>query len=260
MDPHLETAAEAARRAGEIIVKKARRLSTVRVEEKGRNDFVSEVDRMAEQAIIATIRDAWPDHEILAEESGGSLEGRWTWIIDPLDGTTNFLHGYPAYAVSIGLAHEGSMHTGLVYNPIAPEMFWATRGQGARLYGMPITVSERSGLEDTLLGTGFPFKLQKHLDAYLDMFKAIFPRTRGIRRNGSAALDLANVAAGRLDGFWEMGLMPWDMAAGALLIEEAGGRVCDFEGGDDWLASGNIVAGSPAVCDEILELIAPHVP
>jgi myo-inositol-1(or 4)-monophosphatase len=259
MDPILETAMEAARRAGELIVRASRDMESVDVDEKGHNDFVSDVDRRAEEAIIATIHERFSGHAVHAEEGGQSGASAYTWIIDPLDGTTNFLHGYPQYAISIAVAHEGRIAHAVVYDPLSPEMFTASRGGGAHLYGMPLGVSTRTSLGSSLLGTGFPFKAQHHLDAYLSMFRTLFPRSRGIRRAGSAALDLAYVAAGRLDGFWEIGLEAWDIAAGSLLVEEAGGRVGDFSGGDGFLLTGNVVAGNPAIYGAILDSISPFV-
>jgi myo-inositol-1(or 4)-monophosphatase len=259
MDEMLETAAEAARRAGEVLVKAARNLDMLEVEAKGLNDFVSSADRDSERMITEIIRAIYPRHSILAEESGSVTGDGFEWIIDPLDGTTNFLHGYPAYGVSIALARDSVLEKAVVYNPVAPEMFTASRGSGAFLYGSALSVSGRSLLSDSLLGTGFPFKAQHHLDAYLATFRALFTRSRGVRRNGAACLDLASVASGRLDGFWEIGLAPWDMAAGALLVLEAGGRVSDLSGGDDYLLTGNIVAGTPAVWEQMLEAIRPHL-
>ncbi len=256
----LETAAEAARRAGDIIVKAARRLGEVGVASKGHNDFVSETDTQAEQEIIRILRSTYPSHSILAEESGALSGDGYEWIVDPLDGTTNFLHSYPCYAVSIALARDGVLERAVVYDPTRPEMFTAARDAGASLYGMGIEVSGRARLADSLLGTGFPFKCPEHLPAYMRTFEALLTASRGVRRTGAASLDLASVAAGRLDGFWEIGLRPWDMAAGALLVREAGGFVSDFSGGDDFLATGNIVAGTPAVWKQILETIGPLLP
>ena len=259
MHPMLNIAVRAARSAGNIIVRNLDRLDTLTVQTKDRNDFVSEVDRQAEQEIIGILRKAYPHHGVLAEESGEQNGNDYLWIIDPLDGTTNYLHGFPQFSVSIGLQHKGRLEQGVVYDPLRQELFTATRGAGAMLNDRRIRVTSRRSLDGALLGTGFPFKSQQHLDAYLDMFRALFPRTAGIRRPGSAALDLAYVAAGRLDGFWEIGLSIWDMAAGVLLIQEAGGLSSDFVGGHDYLKSGNLVAGNPKVFAEILKAIRPHV-
>lgn len=259
MQPMLNIAVRAARRAGNHIARSADNLDRLEVVTKAPNDFVSQVDRQAEQIIIDVLHDAYPSHAILAEESGGSGESDYQWVIDPLDGTTNFLHGFPQFAVSIALRHKGRLEQAVVYDPLRQELFTASRGAGATLNDRRIRVSQRRGLEGALLGTGFPFKQQQHLDAYLGTFRALFSMTAGIRRPGSAALDLAYVAAGRLDGFWEIGLSPWDCAAGALLIQEAGGLVGDFAGGNDYLNSGNLVAGNPKVFKAILQAIRPQL-
>jgi myo-inositol-1(or 4)-monophosphatase len=259
MNPTLNIAVRAARSAGNVIIRNLGKLDTLAIHTKDRNDFVTEVDRQAEQEIIYTLRKAFPGHGILAEESGVQEGDDYQWIIDPLDGTTNFLHGFPQFAVSIAMRHKGRMEHGVIYDPLRQELFTATRGGGAMLNDQRIRVTKRKTLEGSLLGTGFPFKSQQHLDAYLDMFRALFPQTAGIRRAGSAALDLAYVASGRLDGFWEIGLSIWDMAAGVLLIQEAGGLSSDFTGGNDHLESGNIVAGNPKLFAEILKTIRPYV-
>lgn len=259
MQPMLNIAVRAARGAGNVIIRSMARLDSIAIQTKDRNDFVTEVDREAENVIISTLRRAYPDHAILAEESGITAGDDFQWIIDPLDGTTNFLHGFPQFAVSIALRHKGRLEQAVVYNPISQELFTASRGSGAMLNDRRIRVSNRKDLDGALLGTGFPFKAQHHLETYLDMFRALFPQTAGIRRPGSAALDLAFVAAGRLDGFWEIGLNTWDMAAGVLLIQEAGGLSSDFSGGNNHLESGNLVSGNPKVFAEILKTIRPHV-
>ncbi len=258
MHPMLNIAVRAARRAGDIIVRHCDRLDQLTVSVKDRNYFVSEVDRQAEDAIIGILHKAYPDHAILAEESGSHSGDEFEWVIDPLDGTTNFLHGFPQFAVSIALRHKGRLDQAVVYDPMRQELFTASRGAGAQLNNRRIRVTRINGLEGALIGTGFPFKQQQHLDAYLNMFRALFPDTAGIRRPGSAALDLAYVAAGRLDGFWEIGLNPWDMAAGVLLIQEAGGICGDFSGAHDFMQTGNIVAGNPKVFAAIVRGIAPH--
>ena len=261
MHPMLNIAIRAARSAGNIIMRYADRVDTLSIAEKQRNDFVSEVDRMAEQEIIKVLRKAYPSHGILAEESG-AREGKddeYQWVIDPLDGTTNFLYGFPQYAVSIALRHNGRLDQGVVYDPVRQELFTASKGAGAQLNNRRVRVTSRKGLDGALLGTGFPFREQQYLDAYLGTFRALFPDTAGIRRAGSAALDLAYVACGRLDGFWEIGLSEWDMAAGALLIREAGGIVTDFAGGEDYMTSGNVVAGNPKVHSAVLQAIQPHL-
>jgi len=259
MHPTLNIAVRAARSAGNVIIRNLGRLDSLSVHTKDRNDFVTEVDKQAEQEIIYILHKAFPDHSILAEESGAHQGNDYQWIIDPLDGTTNFLHGFPQFAVSIALRHKGRLEQGVVYDPLRQELFTASRGGGAMLNDRRIRVTNRKSLDGALLGTGFPFKSQQHLEAYLDMFRALFPHTAGIRRPGSAALDLSYVAAGRLDGFWEIGLNIWDMAAGVLLIQEAGGLSSDFVGGSNHLESGNLVAGNPKLFAEILKTIRPHV-
>ena len=259
MHPMLNIAVRAARSAGNVILRSVERVDTLTISEKSQNDFVSEVDHRAEAEAIRVIHKAYPQHAILAEETGPQGDSEYEWVIDPLDGTTNFLHGFPQYAVSIAVRHQGTLEQGVVYDPMREELFTATRGAGAQLNGRRLRVSNRRTLDGALLGTGFPFKRQEHLDAYLGMFKALFPNTAGIRRAGSAALDLAYVAAGRLDGFWEIGLSPWDMAAGVLLIREAGGLVTDFEGGESYLEGGNVVAGNLKLVPPILQAIRPHV-
>jgi myo-inositol-1(or 4)-monophosphatase len=260
MHPMLNIAVRAARSAGNVIIRNLGRLESLSVHSKDRNDFVSEVDQQAEREIIGILHKAYPEHGILAEESGARAGNGYEWIIDPLDGTTNFLHGFPQFAVSIALRHNGRMEQGVIYDPLRQELFTTTRGSGAMMNDRRIRVSQQKKLEGALLGTGFPFKSQQHLDAYLGMFRALFTQVAGIRRPGSAALDLAYVASGRLDGFWEIGLNIWDMAAGVLLIQEAGGISADLRGGHDYLESGNLVAGNPKVFAEILKTIRPHIP
>ena len=255
MHPMLNTAVKAARKAGAIINRASLDLELVRVASKGRSDFVTEVDRAAEQAIVDILAKSYPDHAILAEESGASGKSEYTWIIDPLDGTTNFIHGFPQYAVSIALRHREHVTQAVVYDPTRNELFTATRGRGAFLNERRIRVSKRDRLAECLIGTGFPFRSFEHLDEYVGMFKSITEHTAGIRRPGAAALDLAYVAAGRLDGFWEIGLSPWDMAAASLLILEAGGLVSNFDGEATYLDDGHIVCGSPKVFPQLLKLV-----
>ncbi len=259
----LNIAVRAARSAGDLIIRVVDRIDTLTITSKGRNDFVSEIDQQAEQEIIRILLKAFPDHGILAEESGkragSSHHDEYTWIIDPLDGTTNFLHGFPQFAVSIGLMHRGKLAIGVIYDPLKQELFTAERGSGAMLNNRRIRVTRQHAFTGALLGTGFPFKDQRHLDAYLGMFRSLIVDTAGIRRAGSAALDLAYIAAGRLDGFWEIGLREWDMAAGILLIQEAGGIVTDFLGGESYLRSGNVLAASPRLHQIMLDAIQPHL-
>jgi myo-inositol-1(or 4)-monophosphatase len=261
MHPMLGIAVRAARRAGAIINRAARDVDLLSVTRKRHNDFVTEVDRAAEAAVIEILHRAYPDHAILAEESGataGQAAGsEYTWIIDPLDGTTNFIHGFPQYAVSIGLKHKGVLAQGVVYDPTKNELFTATRGRGAYLNERRIRVSKRLQLNEALIGTGFPFRDFADLDEYLAMFRALTARVAGIRRAGSAALDIAYVAAGRLDGFWEMGLSPWDMAAGALMVQEAGGLVGDLRGDAGFLDSGRMICGNPKIFAQLVQIVGP---
>ena len=259
MQPLLNIAVKAARRAGEVIIRSLNRLESLTVASKGRNDFVTEVDRAAEQEIIAIIRKHYPQHAFLAEESGRSGESDTVWIIDPLDGTTNFLHGFPVFAVSIACQMKGRLEHGVVYDPMRGELFTASRGSGAHLENHRIRVSKARTLDGALIATGLPYRANtKHLDAYMGMLRAVIEEVAGVRRPGAAALDLAYVAAGRVDAFWEIGLSPWDTAAGTLLIQEAGGRIGTLSGGE-YTQQGNIVAGTPKVYTALLEVLAPHL-
>jgi len=260
MQPLLNIAVRAARRAGEIIVRNLDRVPSLPIRSKSRNDFVTEVDHMAERDIMETVRRMYPDHGFLAEESGRSGGDEVVWIIDPLDGTTNFLHGFPVFAVSIGVEYRGRMEHAVVYDPMRQELFTASRGDGAQLDGKRIRVSKQAELEGALIGTGFPYRANaRWMDDYLAMLKLMMEKTAGLRRPGSAALDLAYVAAGRTDGFWELGLSPWDTAAGTLLITEAGGRIGTLTGGD-YKQGGNVIAGTPKVYEAMVECLGPLVP
>jgi myo-inositol-1(or 4)-monophosphatase len=254
----LNTAVKAARKAGAIINRASLDLDLIRVASKGRSDFVTEVDRAAEQAVIATLKHAYPDHAILAEESGADNPqggSDYTWIIDPLDGTTNFIHGMPQYAVSIALRHREHITQAVVYDPSRNDLFTATRGRGAFLNDRRLRVSKRTQMSECLIGTGFPYRQMHRLDEYLSIFRRMIQETAGVRRPGAAALDLAYVAAGRYDGFWEFGLSPWDIAAGSLLVIEAGGLIADADGESDYLASGNVVCGAAKVFPQLLQLV-----
>jgi len=256
MHPMLNIAVKAARRAGSVIARASLDPGAFEVRAKQPNDFVTQVDQAAEAAAIDVIRKAYPDHGILAEESGGSAAGADTvWIIDPLDGTTNFIHGFPHYCVSIGVRQHGAMAQAVVYDPNRNELFTATRGRGAFLNDRRIRVSKRSQLADALVGTGFPPKERPRLDLFLRQLKAVMTSSSGMRRAGSAALDLAYVAAGRLDAFWELGLSPWDVAAGSLLVQEAGGLVGDPQGEATYMDKGDIVAATPKVFPQLLEVL-----
>ncbi len=260
MQPLLNIAIRAARSAGDFIVRKMNKLSELQIETKSPNDFVTEVDRQAEVRIIDTLLKAYPNHSILAEESG-EIKGDedYRWIIDPLDGTTNYLHGFPHFAVSIACQHNGRLEHAVIYDPLKQELFTASRGDGATLNNRRIRVTNLKTTKGALLGTGFPFKDRDQLDQFLKLFNEFFASASDIRRAGSAALDLAYVASGRLDGFWESGLQSWDIAAGALLIREAGGIVGDFRGEENYLANGEIIAGNPRLFGDMVRKIQPYL-
>ncbi|GAB6079822.1 MAG: inositol monophosphatase family protein [Hydrogenophilus thermoluteolus] len=247
--PTLNIAIKAARRAAQIINRAALQLERLTIERKAQNDFVTEIDRAAETAIIETIREVFPDDRILAEESGASgAESKGNeWIIDPLDGTTNFIHGLPQFAISIAVRRHGVLEHAVVFDPSRNELFCASRGSGAYLNERRIRVSRLDRLSDALIGTGFPFRQGQDLDTYLAIFKALMRKTAGLRRPGAASLDLCYVACGRYDGFFESGLSPWDIAAGALIVQEAGGFVTDWQGTEHFLETGAVVAGNPKV-------------
>ena len=265
MQPMVTMALRAARKAGEIIAQGYEQLDVIKVQKKEANDYVTEIDQAAERAIISVLKKAYPDHGFLGEETGhhpGTGEGEdYLWIIDPLDGTTNFIHGLPQFAVSIACQYRGRIEHAVVFNPISLEEYTASRGQGAALNGRRIRVTGRTSLQGALLGTGFPFRADQltHMDNYIGMFRSLVGETAGIRRPGAASLDLAYVAAGRYDGFWEFGLKEWDMAAGALLVQEAGGLIADFRGGNKHMEKGQVVCGSPKVFKEILTKIQPFL-
>ena len=260
LHPMLNIATKAARAAGAIINRGSQDLDILKISSKGPNDFVSEIDQMAEAAIIEILLTAYPGHGILAEESGrehGAQDSEFTWIIDPLDGTTNFLHGFPAYAVSIALAWRGVVQQAVVYDPTRNDLFYASRGRGAFLNDKRLRVSKRTRLADSLIGTGFPFRRGDNFQRYLKMLEVMMPACAGLRRPGAAALDLCYVAAGWYDGFFETGLQPWDMAAGTLIITEAGGLVGNFTGEADFLYQRELVAGNPKVYGQMVGLLAP---
>jgi myo-inositol-1(or 4)-monophosphatase len=257
----LNIAIKAARAAGAIINRASLDLDLLRINTKGPNDFVSEVDQAAEQVIIETLLQAYPGHGILAEESGrehGARNSEYVWIIDPLDGTTNFIHGFPVYAVSIALAHRGVVQQAVVYDPARNDLFYATRGRGAFLNDRRLRVSKRTRLQDALIGTGFPFRRGDNFKRYMKMFEEIMQQCAGLRRPGAAALDLCYVAAGYYDGFFETGLNPWDVAAGSLIITEAGGLIGNFTGESDYLYQREVVAGSPRIYGQLVQILAPY--
>ena len=260
MHPMLHTAVRSVREGGRVILMYFDQLDRLEYSSKGRNDYVSQADVEAERAVLDVLTRAYPDHGIIAEESGEREGSEYTWIIDPLDGTTNFLHGFPMFAVSVAVKRAGVLEHGVVYDPLHDEMFTASRGEGAQLNGKRLRVSTTRQLAPSLLGTGFPFRDLGIIEPWMRSFQSLLPKTSGIRRAGAAALDLAYVAAGRLDGFWEFGLKPWDMAAGALLIREAGGLVADVSGGQDFLENGNLVAANPLIFEEFRKIVARSVP
>jgi|Deesub1362A_J573_1020465.scaffolds.fasta_scaffold14541_1 myo-inositol-1(or 4)-monophosphatase len=247
--PYLRIAIEAARKAGEFVVEKFNSLQEITFVRKDVFDYVTEIDAESEQLIIKTLRDAFPSHRILSEETlkESSCKDEYLWIIDPLDGTTNFIHKYPVFAISIALHYKNEIITGIVYDPLRDELFTAEKGRGAFLNGQRIFVSKRNSIEDAIITTGFPFRAKDRIDDYLQVFKSLFLRCSDLRRAGSAALDLAYTASGRCEGFFELGLSAWDVAAGSLLVEEAGGVVSDFKGGGEYLSTGDIVAATPVI-------------
>ena len=261
MHPMLTTAVKAARRAGNIINRGARDIDLLTVTAKGPKDFVSEIDHAAEAAIVETLHAAYPDHAILAEEGTGrekNANADYVWIIDPLDGTTNFLHGFPQYCVSIALSHRGTVTQGVIYDPVRNDLFTASRGRGAFLNDRRIRVSRRQHLRECLIGTGFPFRDGAHLDTYLKMMRTMVEQAAGIRRPGAAALDLAYVAAGYYDGFFEIGLNPWDVAAGSLLVLESGGLIGDLAGEGDYVYGGEVIAATPKVFAQMVKMLSPY--
>ena len=261
MNPVLNTAVKAARRAGDMMLRAANNLPAVKIDSKAFNDFVSDVDRTAEEIIREILQEAYPRHKITAEEGGssGPEKAEYEWIIDPLDGTTNYLHGHPQYAISMALLHKGVLQEALVYAPERNDLFTASRGNGALLNDRRIRVSNRIELNQCVIGTGFPVVEQSMLDSYLAILKSFIEKTAGARREGAASLDLCSLAAGRFDGFFEFNLKPWDIAAGALIVQEAGGIVTDMQGEQTWLETGNIVAANPKVLSQMLRVIGTHV-
>lgn len=259
-EPIIHIAVEAARAAGNIIIRAMQRLDTVKVMEKRPNDFVTEVDQRAEQEIISVVRKAHPSHGILGEESGEIKGDDFQWIIDPIDGTRNFIHGFPHFAVSIAVAYKNKIEYGVIYDPVRQELFTACRGKGAQLNDHRMRVSSRKHLNECLFGTGFAYRhAQKENTVPGRILQTVLPHCGDIRRAGAATLDLAYVACGRLDGFWELGLHIWDIAAGILLVKEAGGLVCDPAGGEDYLKTGNVVAANPTIMRQFLKLIKPEL-
>lgn len=261
MNPMLNIAIRAARKAGNVIAKGYERPDSIEAMAKQANDYVTNIDKAAEQAIIETIKQSYPDHTIITEESG-AIEGEnknVQWVIDPLNGTTNFIKSFPHFAVSIAIRENGRTEVGVVYDPIRNELFTAVRGEGSKLNDTRLRVENRRDLDGAILATGFPFKAKQHMQAHLNIIGTLIKEAADFRRAGSAALDLAYVAANRVDGYFEIGLKPWDCAAGDLIVREAGGIVTDFSAGHNYLKSGNIVAASPRVAKTILSKIQPHL-
>ena len=261
LHPMLNIAVKAARAAGALINRASMDLDLIKVNTKSPNDFVTEVDQAAENIIIETLLGAYPGHAILAEESGrarGAKDSEYLWIIDPLDGTTNFIHGLPVYAVSIALAHRGQVQQAVVYDPTRNDLFYASKGRGAFLNDKRLRVSKRLRLAESLIGTGFPFRKGDNFRRYVQMFEDVMQHCAGLRRPGAAALDLCYVAAGYYDGFFETGLSPWDIAAGSLMITEAGGLVGNFTGEADYMYQREVVAGNPKIYAQLVSRLAPY--
>ncbi|QPF74322.1 inositol monophosphatase [Roseateles sp. DAIF2] len=261
LHPMLNVAIKAARAAGSIINRASLDLDILKINTKSPNDFVTEVDQAAENAIIETLLQAYPDHGILAEESGrshGNKHSDYVWIIDPLDGTTNFIHGFPVYCVSIALAFRGKIEQAVVYDPTRNDLFYATKGRGAFLNDKRLRVSKRTRMSDALIGTGFPFRRGDNFKRYVKMFEEVMQQCAGLRRPGAAALDLCYVAAGYYDAFFETGLNPWDVAAGSLIITEAGGLIGNFTGEADFLNQREVVAGSPKIYGQLVQILSPY--
>ena len=256
MQPMLNIATRAAQKAGDEIMRYYDQSSQMKVTEKSRNDFVTQVDKLAEQIIIDTIHKTYPNHAFIAEESGNTGDNEYEWIIDPIDGTTNFIHGFPHFCVSIALVHNKQLQQAVVYDPFKQELFTASNGAGAKLNNKKIRVSDRKDLNGALLGTGFPFRDDQEIETFLEQFRKINPLTAGIRRAGSAALDMAYVACGRLDGFWEHNLHPWDIAAGILLVQEAGGHVTTIKNQTNVLETGDVLCANPKLHQALIKILA----
>ncbi len=246
-----EIAIKAALEAGKILKENFGKIANSQIDVKQKFDFVTFVDHNSEKTIISIIREHYPDHKFYAEESARDDKAEYRWIIDPLDGTTNYIHGFPGFSISIALEHNQEIVLGVIYDPMRNELFLAEKGKGATLNGEPIHVSDISDPAKSMLTTGFPFRIKEYLDVYLEAFKLLFMQVSGIRRLGSAALDLSYLACGRCEGFWEIGLSPWDIAAGYLLVQEAGGQVTDFAGKDSPIWTGNVVA-SNVLCHKFM--------
>ena len=261
MNPLLNTAFKAARKAGGMMIRASKDLSNIKIDSKAFNDFVSDIDRMSEDILVNALLDAYPQLKITSQESGshGNPHAAYEWIIDPLDGTTNYLHGHPQYAISMALLHKGQIQEALVYAPERNDLYMASRGKGALLNDRRIRVSNRTELQQCLIGTGFPVVDQSMMEKYLNILKDLLAKTAGARREGAASLDLCTLASGRFDGFFEFNLKPWDFAAGALIAKEAGAIVTDMRGNQDWMESGDIVAANPKILAQMLKIIGRHI-
>ena len=261
MNAMINTAVKAARNAAKMMLRASANLDSLKVETKAFNDFVSEIDKESEKIIVETLLQAYPKHKVRAEEGGayGQENSEYEWIIDPLDGTTNFLHGHPQYCISIALATKGQITEGVIYDVERNNLYTAARGKGLYLNDRRMRVSKRINMNECLIATGFPVVDQSMMDTYLAILKDILSKTAGARREGAAALDLCNVACGRVDGFFEFNLKPWDIAAGSLMVQEAGGIVTDFQGNESWLETGNIVAANPKVLAQLLPIINKYL-
>lgn len=258
-NPFLNTAIEAAHKGGDLLMKYRDRVDSIPVERKARGDYASEIDRACEALIRTELKRRYPDHAVVGEEDGKTGDSEHVWLVDPIDGTSNYLRGIPHYAISIAQVVKGRVEHGVVYDPTRDELFAASRGQGATLNNRRIRVSGRNTLSGAVLGAAFPFRSRRLMPAYMGMFDALFDEAEDIRRAGAASLDLAYVACGRLDGYWELALKPWDIAAGALLIQEAGGVVMDIAGGDRWLQSGHVLAAPFKLITPLRKAIEPHL-
>ncbi len=258
-NPFLNTAIEAAHKGGDLLMKYRDRVDSIPVERKARGDYASEIDRACEALIRTELKRRYPDHAVVGEEDGRTGDSEHVWLVDPIDGTSNYLRGIPHYAISIAQVVKGRVEHGVVYDPARDELFAASRGQGATLNNRRIRVSGRNTLSGAVLGAAFPFRSRRLLPAYMSMFDALFDEAEDIRRAGAASLDLAYVACGRLDGYWELALKPWDIAAGALLVQEAGGVVMDIAGGDRWLQSGHVLAAPFKLITPLRKAIEPHL-
>jgi len=257
MNPTLNIAVKAARAAGRIVMRASEQLDRIQIEEKGHQDFVTNIDKQAEQEIINIIHSAYPTHSFLGEENGAIGDHNHQWIIDPIDGTANFIRGLPHFSISIALTIDGRIEHGVIYDPVRDELFTASRGQGAKMNDRRLRVSPLIKLNQATLATGIPFKRPKKLPQYSQCLSHLLPQITDIRRGGSAALDLAYVAAGRVDGYWEIGLGPWDIAAGLLLVQEAGGLYSDFSGGNQCFDRGEVIAANPKLFKQLLQQVGP---